>query len=88
LIAYQSLCLPQLEYASAAWDLTCKKDISGLEKMQVNAVRYKANIKIVRLDLPLIHTYRIVCRNSKYQPFLQKSELPVRHCSTVGSNTA
>jgi len=40
------------------------------------------------LGLPLIHTYRIVRRNSKYQPFLQMSELPVRRCGTVGSNTA
>jgi len=27
-------------------------------------------------------------RNSKYQPFLQMSEIPVRRCGTVGSNTA
>jgi len=32
--------------------------------------------------VPLIHTYR------KYQPFLRMSELPVRRCGTVGSNTA
>jgi len=38
--------------------------------------------------IPLIHTYRIVRRNSKYQPFLQMSELPVRRCGTVGSDTA
>jgi len=37
---------------------------------------------------PPVHTYRIVRRNSKYQPFLQMSELPVRHCGTVGSKTA
>jgi len=28
-------------------------------------------------SIPLIHTYRKVCRNSKYQPFLQMYELPV-----------
>jgi len=33
--------------------------------------------------LPLIHTYRIVRRNSKYQPFLQMSELPVRRCGDI-----
>jgi len=34
LIAYKALCLPHLEYTSAAWDLTCKKYISDLEKFQ------------------------------------------------------
>jgi len=38
--------------------------------------------------IPPIHTYRIVRRNSKYQPFLQMSELTVRCCGTVGSSTA
>jgi len=45
LIAYKVLCLPHLEYDSAAWDPTCKKEISGLEKIQVYAVRFIANIK-------------------------------------------
>jgi len=47
LITYKALCLPHLEYASAARDPTCKKDVSlsGLEKIQVNAVRFIANIK-------------------------------------------
>jgi len=38
LIAYKPLCLPHLDYASASWDPTCKKDISCLEKIQVDAV--------------------------------------------------
>jgi len=42
----------------------------------------------LQVHLPPIHTYRIVSRNSKYQPFLQMSELPVRRCGTVGSSTA
>jgi len=45
LIAYQVLCLPHLEYASAVWDPSWKKGISGLEKIQVDAVRFIANIK-------------------------------------------
>jgi len=40
LIAYKALCLPHLEYVSAAsaWDPNCRKDISGLENIQVDAV--------------------------------------------------
>jgi len=45
LIAYKALCLAHLEYASASWDPTCKKDISGLKKIQVDAVRFIANIE-------------------------------------------
>jgi len=33
-------------------------------------------------QIPLIHTYRIVRLNSKYQPVLQMSELPVQRCGT------
>jgi len=45
LIAYKVFGLPHLEYASTACDLTCKKNISGLEKIQVDAVQFLANIK-------------------------------------------
>jgi len=45
LIAYKAFCLPHLEYARAAWGPTCKKDISGVENIQVDAVRFIANIK-------------------------------------------
>jgi len=45
LIACKTLCLPHLVYASAAWKPACKKDISGLEKVQVDAVQLTANIK-------------------------------------------
>ena len=38
LIAYKALCLPHLEYASAAWDPTCKKDIADMEKLQIYAI--------------------------------------------------
>jgi len=38
-------CLPHLEYASAAWDPTYKQEISGLVKIQTDAVRFIANIK-------------------------------------------
>jgi len=41
---------------------------------------------VLKPPLPLIHTNRIIRRNSKYQPFLQMPELPVRCCGTVGSN--
>jgi len=33
-------------------------------------------------------SFTLTVSYSKYQPFLQMSELPVRCCSTVGSNTA
>jgi len=49
--------------------------------------RCKYSKKLIQ-HYPLIHTYHIVRRNSKYQPFLQMSELPVLRCGTVGSNTA
>jgi len=38
-------------------------------------------LKVLK-EIPLIHTYRIVRRNSKYQPFLQMSERygRIKHC--------
>jgi len=48
LIAYKAspLCLPHLDYTSAAFGPTSKNNISGLEKIQMNAVRFIANIII------------------------------------------
>ena len=45
LIAYKALCLPHLEYASAAWDPASKRDITDIEKVQIDAVRFISNIK-------------------------------------------
>ena len=45
LIAYKALCLPHLEYASAAWDPTSKKEIADLENIQTSAVRFISQIK-------------------------------------------
>jgi len=45
LIAYKALGLPHLAYANAVWYPTCKKEFSGLERIQVDKVRFIANIK-------------------------------------------
>ena len=45
LLAYKTLCLPHLEYTAAAWDPNSKKDISGIEQLQNQAVRFIAGIK-------------------------------------------
>ena len=45
LIAYKALCLPHLEYASAAWSPTCKKDIDVLERLHIDAIRFIGNSK-------------------------------------------
>ena len=45
LVAYKSLCLPHLEYASAAWDPSSKKDITNIEAVQTQAIRFIACIK-------------------------------------------
>ena len=45
LLAYKTLCLPHLEYAAAAWDPSSKKDISDIEQLQDQAVRFIAGIK-------------------------------------------
>ena len=45
LIAYKALCLPHLEYASAAWDPNCKKDGADLERMQIYAIRFITDAK-------------------------------------------
>ena len=45
LLAYKTLCLPYLEYAAAAWDPSSKKDISDIEQLQDQAVRFVAGIK-------------------------------------------
>ena len=45
LLAYQILCLPHFEYAAAAWDPSSKKDISDIEQLQDQAVRFIAGIK-------------------------------------------
>lgn len=45
LIAYKSLCLPHLEYASCAWDPTQQKEIESLEMVQNMAVRVISGLK-------------------------------------------
>ena len=45
LLTYKTLCLPHLEYAAAAWDSSSKKDISDIEQLQDQAVRFIAGIK-------------------------------------------
>jgi len=65
LIAYKTLCLPHLEYASAAWDPTCKKDISGLKKVQVNAMRFTA--KAVKMS-------KVPRRDSAYNRLSKEGE--------------
>ena len=44
LTASKSICLPHLEYASAAWDPNSNKDISSIEAIQVSAIRFIANM--------------------------------------------
>ena len=45
LIAFKSLCLPRLEYASAAWDPHTKKHVDQLETVQDQAIRFIAKIE-------------------------------------------
>ena len=45
LLAYNTLCLPHLEYTATAWDPSNKKDISDIEQLQDQAVRFIAGIK-------------------------------------------
>ena len=45
LTAYKSICLPHLDYASAAWDPNTNKDINSIEAIQDSATRFIANIK-------------------------------------------
>jgi len=76
LIAYKALYLPHLEYASTAWDPICKKDVSGLEKIQEDAVRFIANIKgckdvgsaMKKLCLQPLEQRR---RNRRINPFIK-----------------
>jgi len=43
--AYKVLCLPNLEYASAAWDPSSKNHISIMENVQTDAVCFIPNNK-------------------------------------------
>ena len=45
LLAYKTLCLPNLEYAAASWDPSIKKDISDIKQLQDQEVRFIADIK-------------------------------------------
>ena len=45
MLAYKTPCLPHLEYAAASWDPSSKKDISDIEQLQDQAVRFIAGIK-------------------------------------------
>ena len=45
LLAYKTLCLPHFGYAAAAWDPSNKKDISDIEQLQDQAVRFIAGIR-------------------------------------------
>ena len=45
MLAYKTPCLPHLEYAAAAWDPSSKKDISDIEQLQDQAVRFISGIK-------------------------------------------
>ena len=48
LLAYKSLCMPHLEYAAAAWDASNKEEITGLEQVQNQGVRFIAGFKGTR----------------------------------------
>ena len=48
LLACKSLCMPHLEYAAAAWDTSNKREITGLEQVQNQAVRFIAGLKGTR----------------------------------------
>jgi len=70
LIAYKSLCLPHLEYASCAWDPWTKKEIDQLEMVQSQAIRMISDLKGRRgiteareeLRLELLSERRQKCR--------------------------
>ena len=47
LLAYKSLCMPHLEYA-AAWDTSNNGEITGLEQVQNQAVRFIAGLQGTR----------------------------------------
>ena len=44
LVAYKTLCLPHLEYSAAAWESSSKRNISDIEQLQEQAVRFIACI--------------------------------------------
>lgn len=44
-IAYNSLCLPHLEYASLGWNAITVKYVNNLEMVQMHAIRFTVNIK-------------------------------------------
>ena len=45
LLAYKSLCLSHLDYAATAWDPSSRKEMSDIEQLQDQAVRFIAGIK-------------------------------------------
>jgi len=44
LIAYNTLCLPHLQFACQVWDPTLRKDVDLLESTQRKAVRFIGNL--------------------------------------------
>lgn len=82
LMAYKSLCLPHLDYASAVWDPYTTKEINSIEEVQTRAVRAIANIKgrrgvreaKERLELAALDERRRTQRLRLLMRILQKEE--------------
>ena len=45
MLSYKTLCLSHPEYAAAAWAPTSRKDLSDIEQLQDQAVRFIDGIK-------------------------------------------
>ena len=89
LFAYKTFCFSHLEYAAAAWDPSSNKDISYIEQLEDQEVRFITGIKgrdgvedaTTRLGLIPLHKRRRGQRLKLLMRILAKEEhLSTPHC--------